>query len=196
MCTSKIHQNNYKGLHRGQPLWKFCDIRPHRHTSYQSWHLSVQDPCGPDLSPGMAPALSLGNMGPVSDFNHDLGPTVTVLNQRMQQGFTSIRWYLMWFQQTLRYWFKAPKLVSDCGLDYTAVDLRMFATACFQASGENRAAMSLFEWRLAQQDDPWLTKRKKNVFLPKQDNQAVWKFSTFQLVHVICFGWTSQFLAG
>ena len=39
----------------------------------------MQDPCGPDRSPRMAPALSLGNMGPVSDFNHDLGPTVTVL---------------------------------------------------------------------------------------------------------------------
>ena len=166
MCTSKIHQNNYKGLHRGQPLWKFCDIRPHRHTSYQSWHLSVQDPCGPDRSPRMAPALSLGNMGPVSDFNHDLGSahchhwnsfrtsahicTTLSLNQRMQQGFAAIRWYLMWFQQTLS-WFKAPKLVSDCGLDYTtAVDSRMLATACFQASWENRAAMSLFEWRLAQ----------------------------------------------
>ena len=36
-------------------------------------HLSVQEPCGPDRSPRMAPALSLGNIGPVSDFNHDLG---------------------------------------------------------------------------------------------------------------------------
>ena len=137
--TSKFHQSNYKGLNRGQPFWKFCDIRPHKHTSYQFWNLSVQDPCGPDRSPRMAPALSLGNMGPVPDFNHDLGSAVTVLNQRMQQVFA------------LRYWLKAPKLVCDCGLDYTtAVDSRMIATACIQASWENRAAMSLFGWLLAQ----------------------------------------------